>query len=267
MAPRPRAADVRPRPSARLLPPRHRPRPRRGRPPDRRRRGDRPDPAPGPRPRRRHARMTTPLGTLDVQARAARRVRRRPQDPRDRHDGRARPRRHGRAPTIATGIGFYDHLLGSLAHHGLFDLEIRGDGRPPRRRAPHGRGRRARARVRRSPRRSATAPGSAASATARVPMDESRRDGGRRRRRAAVRRDRPPVPRRARRHAAAPARRARPGGVRPDRGRDASTCSGTGRNDHHLAEAAFKALGRALRVACEPDPRRTGVASTKGSLG
>ena len=42
---------------------------------------------------------------------------------------------------------------------------------------------------------------------------------------------------------------------------------GMGRNDHHLAEAAFKALGRALRVACEPDPRRTGVASTKGSLG
>jgi imidazoleglycerol-phosphate dehydratase len=42
---------------------------------------------------------------------------------------------------------------------------------------------------------------------------------------------------------------------------------GVGRNDHHLAEAAFKALGRALRVACEPDPRRTGVASTKGALG
>jgi imidazoleglycerol-phosphate dehydratase len=43
--------------------------------------------------------------------------------------------------------------------------------------------------------------------------------------------------------------------------------NGSGRNDHHLAEAAFKALGRALRVACEPDPRRIGVASTKGSLG
>jgi imidazoleglycerol-phosphate dehydratase len=39
-----------------------------------------------------------------------------------------------------------------------------------------------------------------------------------------------------------------------------------GRNDHHLAEAAFKALGRALRVACERDPRRPGVASTKGTL-
>ena len=43
--------------------------------------------------------------------------------------------------------------------------------------------------------------------------------------------------------------------------------SGTGRNDHHLAEATFKALGRALRVACEIDPRREGVASTKGTLG
>nr|MBA2381489.1 imidazoleglycerol-phosphate dehydratase [Chloroflexota bacterium] len=40
---------------------------------------------------------------------------------------------------------------------------------------------------------------------------------------------------------------------------------GAGRNDHHLAEAAFKALGRALRAAVEPDPRRRGVASTKGS--
>jgi imidazoleglycerol-phosphate dehydratase len=42
---------------------------------------------------------------------------------------------------------------------------------------------------------------------------------------------------------------------------------GAGRNDHHLAEAAFKALGRALRQATTIDPRRVGVASTKGSLG
>jgi imidazoleglycerol-phosphate dehydratase len=42
---------------------------------------------------------------------------------------------------------------------------------------------------------------------------------------------------------------------------------GSGRNDHHLAEAAFKALARALCVACEADPRRAGVASTKGALG
>jgi imidazoleglycerol-phosphate dehydratase len=42
---------------------------------------------------------------------------------------------------------------------------------------------------------------------------------------------------------------------------------GSGRNDHHLGEATFKALGRAVRIACETDPRRTGLASTKGSLG
>ncbi len=40
-----------------------------------------------------------------------------------------------------------------------------------------------------------------------------------------------------------------------------------GRNDHHKAEALFKALGRALRAAVEIDPRRSGnVPSTKGTL-
>ena len=41
---------------------------------------------------------------------------------------------------------------------------------------------------------------------------------------------------------------------------------GRGRNDHHLAEAAFKSLARSLRTAVERDPRRSGIASTKGSL-
>jgi imidazoleglycerol-phosphate dehydratase len=40
---------------------------------------------------------------------------------------------------------------------------------------------------------------------------------------------------------------------------------GRGRNDHHVAEAAIKALARALRAAVELDPRRSGVASTKGA--
>lgn len=40
-----------------------------------------------------------------------------------------------------------------------------------------------------------------------------------------------------------------------------------GARNHHVCEAAFKSLGRALRVACEPDPRLAGAtASTKGSL-
>jgi imidazoleglycerol-phosphate dehydratase len=41
----------------------------------------------------------------------------------------------------------------------------------------------------------------------------------------------------------------------------------SGRNDHHVAEAAFKALARALRAAVAIDPRRTGIPSTKGTLG
>ena len=39
-----------------------------------------------------------------------------------------------------------------------------------------------------------------------------------------------------------------------------------GSNAHHQAETAFKAFGRALRMAAEPDPRIAGVPSTKGSL-
>jgi imidazoleglycerol-phosphate dehydratase len=39
-----------------------------------------------------------------------------------------------------------------------------------------------------------------------------------------------------------------------------------GRNAHHIAETVFKAFGRALRMAVEPDPRMTGIPSTKGSL-
>ena len=39
-----------------------------------------------------------------------------------------------------------------------------------------------------------------------------------------------------------------------------------GDNAHHQAETAFKAFGRALRMAVELDPRTKGVPSTKGSL-
>ncbi|HEX8962484.1 MAG TPA: imidazoleglycerol-phosphate dehydratase HisB [Rhodocyclaceae bacterium] len=39
-----------------------------------------------------------------------------------------------------------------------------------------------------------------------------------------------------------------------------------GDNSHHQAETVFKAFARALRMAVEPDPRASGVPSTKGSL-
>ena len=71
--------------------------------------------------------MTTPLGELNVGPREGRRV------------TVARTTKEtditvtlgldgsGHA-AIDTGIGFYDHLLGSLAHHGLFDLAISAEG-------------------------------------------------------------------------------------------------------------------------------------------
>jgi len=39
-----------------------------------------------------------------------------------------------------------------------------------------------------------------------------------------------------------------------------------GRDPHHVVEAQFKALGRALRTAVALDPREGGVPSTKGAL-
>lgn len=39
-----------------------------------------------------------------------------------------------------------------------------------------------------------------------------------------------------------------------------------GRDQHHITEAEYKAVARALREAVEPDPRVSGVPSTKGTL-
>ena len=39
-----------------------------------------------------------------------------------------------------------------------------------------------------------------------------------------------------------------------------------GRDQHHITEAEYKAVARALRAAVEYDPRVSGVPSTKGSL-
>ena len=167
--------------------------------------------------------------------------------------------------SIATGIGFYDHLLTSLAHHGLFDLEItaRGDLHVDEHHtvedvalvlgAAFAEALGDRAGIRRFGESS-------------VPMDESVATaildiGGRPY--AVI-----DLPFRGERVGELPLQLvdhaleafARTAGA-------TLHLRGAGRNDHHLAEAAFKALGRALRVACEPDPRREGVASTKGTLG
>lgn len=208
--------------------------------------------------------MTTPLGTITVLERAGRRVTvaRRTRETEVTVgldlDGSGRC-------SIETGVGFYDHLLGSLGHHGLFDLEIRATGDLAVDEhhtvedvalvlgAAFAEALGDRAGINRF--------GEAA-----VPMDEALA-------RAVVDAGGRPyavveLPFRSLQVGALPLQLvehalesfARTGGL-------TIHVAGSGRNDHHLAEAAFKALGRALRVACEPDPRRTGVASTKGALG
>ena len=167
--------------------------------------------------------------------------------------------------SVDTGIGFYDHLLGSLAHHGLFDLAIDADGD-------------LQVDEHHTVEDVALVLGAAFAealgdrvAIARfgqssVPMDESLATsvvdlGGRPY--AVVE-----LPFRGERAGALPLQLVEHGLEAFARTAGATLhLSGTGRNDHHLAEAAFKSLGRAMRIACELDPRRAGVASTKGSLG
>ena len=208
--------------------------------------------------------MTTPLGTLTVLEQDGRRVRV-TRTTRETDitialdlDG------EGRAD-VRTGIGFYDHVLGSLAHHGLFDLEVRATGD-------------LHVDEHHTVEDVALVLGAAFAAAlgdragirrfgdSSVPMDEAVATavidvGGRPY--AVIE-----LPFRAERAGTLPLQLVDHALESFARASGATLhLRGTGRNDHHLAEAAFKALGRALRVACEPDPRRTGIASTKGSLG
>ena len=167
--------------------------------------------------------------------------------------------------SVDTGIGFYDHLLGSLAHHGLFDLAINADGD-------------LQVDEHHTVEDVALVFGAAFAEAlgdrvgiarfgqSSVPMDESLATsvvdlGGRPY--AVIE-----LPFRGERVGALPLQLVEHGLEAFARTAGATLhLSGTGRNDHHLAEAAFKSLGRAMRIACELDPRRAGVASTKGSLG
>jgi imidazoleglycerol-phosphate dehydratase len=208
--------------------------------------------------------MTTPLGTLLIEPSK---------------DRRANVSRETRETTVAisldldgegtasieTGVGFFDHLLSSLAHHGLFDLEVRTRGDLG-------------VDEHHSVEDTALVLGAAFAEAlgdragivrfgdATVPMDESLATavvdvGGRPY--AVVE-----LPFRGERVGELPLQLVEHAIEAFARAAGATIhVRGSGRNDHHLAEAAFKALGRALRAACEPDPRRRGVASTKGSLG
>lgn len=168
------------------------------------------------------------------------------------------------AAAVATGVGFYDHLLTSLAHHSLIDMDISAVGD-------------LKIDEHHSVEDVALALGAAISealgdragiarfGAARVPMDESLAQC------ALDLSGRPyaviDLPFRGERigelstqlveHALASFAQTAGATLHLD---------GKGRNDHHLAEAAFKSLARSLRMAVAVDPRRSDVASTKGSL-
>jgi imidazoleglycerol-phosphate dehydratase len=165
---------------------------------------------------------------------------------------------------VSTGVGFYDHLLDSLAHHSLFDIEVAASGDLV-------------IDEHHTVEDVALVLGAALAAAldnragivrfgdASVPMDESVATavvdvGGRPY--SVI--DLPFKGKRAGKMALSLIPHvfesfARAGGL-------TLHLKARGRDDHHLAEASFKALGRALRAACEVDPRRSGVASTKGTL-
>jgi imidazoleglycerol-phosphate dehydratase len=208
--------------------------------------------------------MTTPLGTIEVGPREGRRV----------TIARTTAETEitvtlgldGAGHTgIDTGIGFYDHLLGSLAHHGLFDLAIHADGD-------------LQVDEHHTVEDVALVLGAAFAEAlgdrdgiarfgeSTIPMDESIATavvdiGGRPY--AVI-----DLPFRGERAGGLPLQLVEHALEAFARTAGATLhVRGTGRNDHHLAEAAFKALGRALRLATAVDPRRVGVASTKGTLG
>jgi imidazoleglycerol-phosphate dehydratase len=169
------------------------------------------------------------------------------------------------ATAVQTGIGGYDHLLSSLAHHALFDLEIAASG-DLEVDEHHTVEDVALALGQALAEALADRAGIVRFGSQSVPMDEAAATaivdvGGRPY--AVI-----DLPFRGERMGALPTQLvdhalesfARTAGA-------TIHVRGYGRNDHHLAEAAFKAIGRALSTACAVDPRRTGPASTKGSLG
>lgn len=167
---------------------------------------------------------------------------------------------------ISTGVGFFDHMLNQLAKHGLFDLKVitKGDLWIDTHHTVEdtaialGQAFNEALGDRRGVRRFADVAVPLDEALARVAVDLS---------------GRPYL------------EFSQPGGLAPTIGDYDTTLTEhiwesltthakiclhvdvvRGRNAHHVAEAQFKAVARALRDAVRLDPRETGVPSTKGIL-
>jgi imidazoleglycerol-phosphate dehydratase len=168
---------------------------------------------------------------------------------------------------ISTGVGFYDHMLTSFGKHGLFDLtvQVAGDLHVD---AHHTVEDTAIALGQAFAQAAGDRSGTRRFGDALIPMDEALVQA------AVDLSGRPYLVHRE--PAGAPAT------IGPDY---ATTLTGhvfesfthhaavglhlivhSGRDWHHITEAQYKAVARALRVAVELDPRVAGVPSTKGVL-
>ncbi len=155
---------------------------------------------------------------------------------------------------VATGAGLYDHLLEQLAFHGGFDLVLEGTG-DLETGDHHTAEDSALALGEALDRALADRSGIARYGDAVVPMDDALARaavdlGGRPWGEIAIDPD--------------PGLAAHVLGSLAQAGRLAVHVEAHGRDAHHTAEAAFKAVGRALRAAAAPGP--VGVPSTKGRL-
>ena len=166
---------------------------------------------------------------------------------------------------IDTGVGFFDHLLTSFASHGLFDLEVttEGDLHIDDHHTVEDTALVLGTAI-------AEALGDRAGITrfgdARVPMDEALADAvvdvsGRAYAVIELDLSTPSIGNFTTQNIAhALEALTRTAGI-------TLHLSATGKNDHHVAEAAIKAFARALRAAVSADPRRGNeVPSTKGAL-
>ncbi len=164
---------------------------------------------------------------------------------------------------VATGVGFYDHMLTAFGHHGLFDLNIKTEGD-------------LHIDEHHTVEDTALVLGTAIAdalgdrvgirryGTATIPMDEAVATaiidiGGRPY--AVI--DLPFTTERL----GALGTQMIPHALEAFARTAGCTLhvTASGSNDHHIAEAAFKALAYAVRTGVEVDPRRSGLASTKGT--
>ncbi|MCY3834369.1 MAG: imidazoleglycerol-phosphate dehydratase HisB [Chloroflexi bacterium] len=169
------------------------------------------------------------------------------------------------AADIKTGIGFYDHMLGHIAHHGQFDLRLRAKG-DLHIDAHHTIEDIAICLGRAIDQALGNRSGIGRMGAAYVPMDEALA--------------RVVIDLSGRPYAVVSAGFSTPlmGRMPTDLVVHALETIAAhakmnlhaevlyGRNDHHKAEAIFKAFGRALAQAVAVDPRRPGIPSTKGTL-